>query len=176
MEAMTSSAVMLRPSWNSTPSRRRKIQVLASGEASQLSARQGTSSPSTLSSVSVLVKAREAVASKPFSISAGSQVSLVEPWPMASFMVPPLLGACAQALATLPSPVPAATPTAVMRVTNSRRSSLPACWSGCPFFICSLLAAAGPRAQLRLRGMDCRHSRSNTHLSASKARRESCRW
>ena len=54
-EAITSPAVSERPFWNSTPFRSRKIQRAASGDDSQLSARDGVTFMSASISVSVFV-------------------------------------------------------------------------------------------------------------------------
>jgi hypothetical protein len=52
IESITSCAVMVLPLWNSTPLRSLKVQTLASGEASQLSA----SSPTSLPELSISVR------------------------------------------------------------------------------------------------------------------------
>jgi len=53
IDAMTSSAPKDLPLWNFTPLRRLKVQILASGDASQLSASSPTSSPAEDTSVRV---------------------------------------------------------------------------------------------------------------------------
>lgn len=125
--ATTSAIVIGRPSWKVTPLRILKVQVTASSEASQDSARAGTGWPVSGSvSTSMSPQLRQVTKVNCERFLPGSRESVADAPSRPSFRWPPRLGSCA--FAAVWNIVPAAAsvmPKAAARPMNSRRLMRP---------------------------------------------------
>ena len=123
----TSSAVIVWPLWNSTPLRILKVQVLASGVLSQLSASEGISSPSGETDVSMLPRVDMYMNGTWLASSAGSSELVLSPPPRPMVSVPPFFGPAARAApASSVLAIAADTPRAAARPRKARRLWWPA--------------------------------------------------